>query len=144
MCLSLSIFELCITQKITLWEPDGVVKNLHLLWAFGHTLDILYAFTPAQTLCLIYEDFYLAINSTFYRFIIVVFSYPSTTKFWEGTNFQILETWQAVLLQGGLLFPWMMAFVQKHGNQQVSGGYAGCTINTQHLSCNTLQGMECT
>jgi len=39
---------------------------------FGHTLDILYAFMYDQTLCLVYEDFYFAIGSTFYRAIILV------------------------------------------------------------------------
>jgi len=29
----------------------------------------MYAFTPGQTLCLVYEDFYLAIGYTFYEFI---------------------------------------------------------------------------
>ena len=38
---------------------------------FAHTLDILYAFTHDQTLCLVYEDFYLSIDSTFYRFITI-------------------------------------------------------------------------
>jgi len=34
-----------------------------------HTFDILYAFTHDQTLCLVYEDFYLAIGFIFYEFI---------------------------------------------------------------------------
>ena len=29
----------------------------------------MYAFTPGQPLCLVYEDFYLAIGYTFYEFI---------------------------------------------------------------------------
>jgi hypothetical protein len=29
----------------------------------------MYAFTPGQSLCLVYEDFYLAIGYTFYEFI---------------------------------------------------------------------------
>jgi len=29
----------------------------------------MYAFTPDQQLCLVYEDFYLAIGYTFYEFI---------------------------------------------------------------------------
>ena len=37
-----------------------------------HTFDILYAFTHDQTLCLVYEDFYLAIGLTFYSTISVI------------------------------------------------------------------------
>ena len=49
----------------------------------GHTCDILYAFTHAQTLYLVYEDFYLSIGYTFYRFIFfkaVGFSKDSDTS----------------------------------------------------------------
>ncbi len=36
----------------------------------------MYAFVPGKYLCLVYEDFYLAISNTVYEFIILSFYLP--------------------------------------------------------------------